>query len=146
MASKTSLTLVQVMACCLAAASHHLHQYWFIINHTHNDMSYFSQLSDVFIQESTYAYDVCKMVVIACRTQCIGHCKCMSISAPRWIAIVVADQGLYSLGGRTSYKISWNLEAARLRFRLFQSLWNLTSISAALLPRCLSNFKAIWSY
>ena len=37
--------------------------------------------------------------------------------------------GLHSLSGRTSYrKFSWSLGAARFGFRLFQSLWNLTSI------------------
>ena len=52
--------------------------------------------------------------------------------------------GLYSLSGKTSYhKISWSLEAARFEFKLFQSLWNLAGTSAALLPRCLSNFRAI---
>ena len=53
-------------------------------------------------------------------------------------------QGLYSLSGKTSYrKISWSLEAARFGFRLFQSLWNLAGTSAAALPRCLSNVRAI---
>ena len=53
-------------------------------------------------------------------------------------------QGLYSLSGKTSYrKISWSLEAAWFGFKLFQSLWNLAGTSAALLPRCLSNFRAI---
>ena len=53
-------------------------------------------------------------------------------------------QGLYSLSGKTSYrKISWSLEAARFGFKLFQSLWNLAGTSAAMLPRCLSNFRAI---
>ena len=52
--------------------------------------------------------------------------------------------GLYSLSGKTSYrKISWSLEAARFGFKLFQSLWNLAGTSAALLPRCLPNFRAI---
>ena len=52
--------------------------------------------------------------------------------------------GLYSLSGKTPYrKISWSLEAARLGFKLFQSLCNLAGTSAALLPRCLSNFRAI---
>ena len=52
--------------------------------------------------------------------------------------------GLYSLSGKMSYrKISWSLEAARFGFKLFQSLWNLAGTSAALLPRCLSNFRAI---
>ena len=45
---------------------------------------------------------------------------------------------------KTSYrKISWSLEVARLDVVMFVSLWNMTSISAALLPRCLSNFKAM---
>ena len=57
---------------------------------------------------------------------------------------VTRTLGLYSLSGKTSYrKISWSLEAARFWFRLFQSLWNLAGTSAALLPRCLSNFRAI---
>ena len=52
--------------------------------------------------------------------------------------------GLYSLSGETSYcKISWSLEAPRFGFKLFQSLWNLAGTSAAALPRCLSNFRAI---
>ena len=55
-----------------------------------------------------------------------------------------SSQGLYSLSGRTSYrKISWSIEATRFGFRLFQSLRNLTGTSAAVLPRCLSNFRAI---
>ena len=55
--------------------------------------------------------------------------------------------GLYSSSGKTSYrKISWSLEAARFGFRLFQSLWNLTGPSAAVLPRCLSNFRALRSW
>ena len=44
------------------------------------------------------------------------------------------NMGLYSISGKTSYhQDSWNLE----------SLWNSTGSSAALLPMCLSNFKAI---
>ena len=58
--------------------------------------------------------------------------------------LVHLTQGLYSLSGKTSYrKISWSLEATRFGFKLFQSLWNLAGTSAALLPRCLSNFRAI---
>ena len=55
-------------------------------------------------------------------------------------------RGLDSLSGKTSYrKTSWSLEATGFGFRLFQSLWNLTSTSAAALPRCLSNFRPMWS-
>ena len=56
----------------------------------------------------------------------------------------IATRGLYSLSGKTSYRqISWSLEAARLDAIMIVSLWNLTGISAALPPRCLSNFRAI---
>ena len=44
--------------------------------------------------------------------------------------------------GWTSYrKISWSLNAARFGFR---SLWNLKGTLVVVLPRCLSNFRAIW--
>ena len=52
--------------------------------------------------------------------------------------------GFYSLSGWTSHhKNSWKLEAERLDVVMIVSLWNLTGISAALLPMCLSNFRAI---
>ena len=55
-----------------------------------------------------------------------------------------ATLGLYSLSGKTSYRqISWSLEAARLGVIIIAPLWNLTGTSAALLPRGLSNFRAI---
>ena len=50
----------------------------------------------------------------------------------------------YSQSSKTSYrKISWSPEAARLSVIIIVSLWNLTGISAALLPMCLSNFRTI---
>ena len=49
-----------------------------------------------------------------------------------------------SISEKTSYrKISRSLKAARFVFRIVRSLWNLTGTLAALLPMCLSNFKAI---
>ena len=52
--------------------------------------------------------------------------------------------GPVSISDKTSYrKISWSLEAARLVVQIIASLWNLTGTSAALLPRCLSNFEVI---
>ena len=42
-----------------------------------------------------------------------------------------------------SPSISWSVDAARLDGILNVSLWNLTGISAVLLQRCLSNFRAI---
>ena len=43
-------------------------------------------------------------------------------------------------------RISWRLEAVRFGFKLFQSLGNLICSSAATVPRCLSNFRAIQSW
>ena len=61
-------------------------------------------------------------------------------------SLVTGTQGLYSLSVKTSYrKISWSLEAVRFGFGLFTSLWNLAGTSAAALPRCLSNFRAMRS-
>ena len=58
--------------------------------------------------------------------------------------LLEVTQGLYSLSDKTSYRqISWSLEAARLSVIMIVSLWNLTGISAVLLPRCRSNFRAI---
>ena len=54
------------------------------------------------------------------------------------------SQDLYSLSGRKSYRnISCSLEAARLDIIMIVLDWNSTGISAALLPRCLSNFRVI---
>ena len=51
---------------------------------------------------------------------------------------------LYSLSGRTSYRqISWSLGDAKLDVIIVVYLWNLIGISTALLPRCLSNVRAI---
>ena len=50
-----------------------------------------------------------------------------------------------SISNKSSYcKISQSLEAARFVFRIVQSLWNLIGTSVAVLPMCLSYFKAIW--
>ena len=54
----------------------------------------------------------------------------------RLIAWGIRTQGLYWLSGKTSYRqISWSLEAARLSV--------IMNVFAALLPRSLSNFRAI---
>ena len=51
---------------------------------------------------------------------------------------------LVSISDKTFHRtISWSLEAARLAIWIIASLWNLTGTSGALLPRCLSNFRAI---
>ena len=56
----------------------------------------------------------------------------------------ISVQGFYSLYGRKSYRqISGSLKDARLDAIIIASPWNLTDISAALLPSCLSNAMAI---
>ena len=49
-----------------------------------------------------------------------------------------------SITGKTPYReISWSLEALRLAVEIITWIFNLTGTSAAVLPRCLSNFRAI---
>ena len=55
--------------------------------------------------------------------------------------------GLVSKSHKMFYcKIWQSLEATRFVFRIVWSLWSLTGTSAAVLPICLSNFKAIWLF
>ena len=58
---------------------------------------------------------------------------------------IYATLGLNALisGKAPHHQISRNLEAARYMYRIFRSFWNLTGVSAALLPRRLSNFRTI---
>ena len=63
-----------------------------------------------------------------------------------FVVSIVPTDGLvlYSPSGRTSYhKISRSLEAARFMFRFFQSLGHLIGNLAVVLPRCLSNIRAM---
>ena len=63
---------------------------------------------------------------------------------PRVYHDIHKNQGPVSITEKTSYrKISWSLEAARFVFRIGRSLLNMTGTSAALLPMCLSDFKAM---
>ena len=64
----------------------------------------------------------------------------------RWQAIRIHDSGpLFTKRYiKTSYcRISRSLEATRMDVVMIISYWNSTGISTALLPRCLSNFRAI---
>ena len=52
--------------------------------------------------------------------------------------------GPVSISHKTiDYKISQNLEAVRFVFKSVRSLQDMTGTSAAVLPMCLSNFKAM---
>ena len=55
--------------------------------------------------------------------------------------------GPVSISENTSYcQISWSLEATRLVLWIVVSLWKLTGTSAAMLPKYLSNFRAIGNF
>ena len=57
---------------------------------------------------------------------------------------IISNLGPVSISDKTTcFKISWSLEAARFVFRIVRSLWNLAGTSVALLPKCVSNFKAM---
>ena len=62
----------------------------------------------------------------------------------KWF-LTIAPEPLFTKRTESYRNISWSLEAARFRFRLFQSFWNLTGTWKAALSRCLSNFLAIRS-
>ena len=67
-------------------------------------------------------------------------CTVFANECKHWSVVQV----LYPQSDKTYCRqISWSVEAARLDVIMIISLWNLTGFSAALLPRCLSNFGAI---
>ena len=67
-------------------------------------------------------------------------CTVLANECKHWSVV----HGLYPQSGKTYCRqISWSVEAARLDVIMIISLWNLTGFSAALLPRCLSDFRAI---
>ena len=68
----------------------------------------------------------------------------LQLVSNRRLATPLTIHGLYSQSGRTSYhKISWCLQAARLYVIMIIPFWNFTGITAALLPRCLSDLRVI---
>ena len=85
----------------------------------------------------------CRMANMSWRT-CVVVKQIQSQNFTEFSPNLLIHQGPVSISEKTSYrKISWSLEATRFVFRVVRSLWNLTGTSAALLPMCLSNFKAI---
>ena len=66
-------------------------------------------------------------------------------SAPYHNKVRTVYTPLFTKRKESFRKISRSLEAARIGFKLFQSLWKLTGTPAAQLRRCLSNFRAIRS-
>ena len=52
-----------------------------------------------------------------------------------------------AISQRISYrKILQNVECPRIKFRIFQSLWNLADVSTAVLPKHLLNVQGIWAF
>ena len=125
-------TLAQVMACCLTAPSHYLNQGWLMISKVlwHSPDSNFTENThDIYCWNEFEIYQF-ETVVKSPRGQ--------------WVNIVICNLGLYSLSSKmTHLQILWSLEAARLDNVMIVSFRNLTGISAAALPRCLSNIRAI---
>ena len=71
----------------------------------------------------------------------------MHLWGPIIISLYSRDLGPVSISEKTSFrKISLSLEATRSVLWIVVSLWNWTGMSAALLPRCLSNFRAIGQF
>ena len=68
-----------------------------------------------------------------------------SALSQQWL--IAYHLGLYLLSSKTPYRqVSWSLKATRLDVMIIISLWQLTGILAALLPRCLSNFRESHSF
>ena len=86
----------------------------------------------------------CKALVpgFLARSNSWVHSKEITVTYGYWLN--TWDLGRVSISDMMSYcKISWSSEAARFVSRIVQSLWNLTGTSAASLPMCLSDFKAM---
>ena len=70
--------------------------------------------------------------------------KCLMLTKQSFPWVCRSVLGLCPLRRKTSYRqIAKSLEAARLGVIMTVSLWNSTGISTALLPKCLSKFRAI---
>ena len=124
-------TLVQVMAWCRQAAGHYLSQ------------CCPRSLSPYAITRPRYVNNHrIESVRILCLVSGVLINMTHLINSNRGIKFTIL--GLYSPSGRTfDRRISWSLEATRSDVTIVASLWNLTGISVVLLPRCLSNFRAI---
>ena len=93
----------------------------------------------------TLLYSVQNYTPICQLRWCCGQTRDLSLrKVSEWCPMLQQFLGLYSLSGRTSYRmIAWSLEAARFGFSRLQPLQKLTGTSSVGFPRCLSNFRAI---
>ena len=76
----------------------------------------------------------------------VGVCCCLK---PRMLQYFNKLLSFTSDGSRSSSfgirEISWSLKSCEIRVKILQAYGILTGNSAAALPRCLLNYKAIWS-
>ena len=149
---ETSLSTVFLRVCCIMLNNSHSGcmdtksaTKWTLIKslkfvektHNHNGGWSRKQSSDS-VQPGSYCIH---MRILHYKTQCIIFPYQDSSDFPMlfvnlW-ARKVATQDLYSLSSKMSYhQISQSLKAVRLYVIMILSLWNLTCISAVLLPRC----------
>ena len=85
-----------------------------------------------------------KLIVYTSMNKSWAYFRVICTPIRSWSDAIYPGRHPVSISEKTSHrKISWSLEAARFVFRIVRSLWNLTGTSAALLPMCLLNFKAI---
>ena len=91
---------------------------------------------DILFHEYSFFFQM--MVVLTCTPALYFHYR----SSQVYIVL-----GPISISDKASYcNISQSIETARFLFRIIRSLWNLTGTSAAVLPKCLSNFNDNLNY
>ena len=79
--------------------------------------------------------------LISVLPKCLSNFRLIDQFWPQILPIL----GPVSISNKMSYcKILKSLEATRFVFKIVRSLWKWTAASAAVLPMCLSNFKAMW--
>ena len=163
---RTGSPLAQVMARCLKAPSHYLNQCWLIISKVQWNSSEGNiitsrvfagriLLQDIltfrhniqYITETALKFGNAQYIAYNDRTLPLLHPHDQSrVSTLHGTVRLLHSPslGLDSQSGKTSYhQISWSLKAAWSDVIMIISLWNLTGISAALLPRCLSIVRAV---
>ena len=100
------------------------------------------KLSTLFTCPLMLPIQSCSIIIISIKN--IKQSPVLKLSPSHNICNSDTGLGLYSLSRKMSYRqISSSLEAARLDVIIVISLGNSTGISTVLLPKCLSNFRAI---
>ena len=156
------------MAWCHQSTSYYLSQYW---PWSVASLGYSELTHELFMQSTKNMVNISKIITVDTQLWCLLWVQSL-VSAKSFLHELnitcrvtvtragyrvdfefnrtphtspsAVGSGTLSTKRTTSYrKILWSLEAAWLDVIMFISLWNLIGISAALLSRCLSNFRAI---